>query len=251
MVHDAVDRPHLVHLFGGVGLAQEEDLAGELLAHLLGQVRTAVATVETADVGIGLLEPGMLAAGKGQIANDVQAVPAAGRPSVDQADHHLGHEPDQALNLEDVQSAGPRGVHRVGGFAGRVLVAAAAPDALVPAGAERPPTVLGRGPVSGQQHHPHLRPHPGVIERPVQLVDGVRPKGVPHLRSIECDPDRRLRHPVAQVAVIGDVGEVLESLDGLPQGRVERVLTHGDDGTSAPNATVSSRIVCGSLSRSP
>jgi len=44
---------------------------------------------------------------------------------------------------EPVQPARPRHVDGVGGFAGRVLIAAASADALVAAGAERPAAVLG------------------------------------------------------------------------------------------------------------
>src|SRR6202012_4200716 len=132
-----------------VGPAEEEDLAGELLADLSSQIRAAVAAVEAADVGVGLLEPGMLAAGQGQVADHVQAVPAARGPAVDQADHHLGHESDPPLHFEDVQPAGTGGINSVRGLACRVLVAAAAADALIAAGAERPTTVLGRRPVSG------------------------------------------------------------------------------------------------------
>ena len=98
-----------MHLLGGVGPAEEEDLAGELLPGLARQVRAAVAAVEAADVGVGLLEPGVLAAGQRQVAHHVQAVPAAGGPAVDQADDRLRHEPDQPLHLEDVQPAGLAG----------------------------------------------------------------------------------------------------------------------------------------------
>ena len=109
MVDDLVDRAHRVHLLGVVGAAEEEDLAGELLPDLARQIGTAVAAVEAADVGVGLLEAGMLAAGQRQVAHHVQAVPAAGGPAVHQADHHLRHEPDQPLHLEDVQPAGAGG----------------------------------------------------------------------------------------------------------------------------------------------
>src|SRR5271166_7036703 len=95
VVDNLVDRAHLVHLLGGVRPAEEEDLTGELLADLPGQIRAAVAAVEAAHVGVGLLEPRMLAACEGEVADDVQAVPAAGGPAVDQADHHLRHETDQ------------------------------------------------------------------------------------------------------------------------------------------------------------
>jgi len=64
VVDDLVDRTHAMHLIGGIGPAKEEDLAGELLAHLPGEIRAAVAAVETADVGVGLLEAGVLATGQ-------------------------------------------------------------------------------------------------------------------------------------------------------------------------------------------
>ena len=112
-----------------------------------GEVRRAVAAVERADVGVGLLEPRVLAAGDRQVADDVQRVAAAGRPAVDDGDDDLGHGADQPLHLEDVQPAArgpdPGRVDRVGGLALGVLVAAAAPDPLVAAGAERPAAVLG------------------------------------------------------------------------------------------------------------
>ena len=120
---DPVDHAHPVRLLGGVGLTQEEDLAGELLADLPGQIGRPVAAVEGADVGVGLLEPGVLGAGQGEVADHVQAVSAAGRPPVDQRDHHLGHEPDQALHLQDVQPAERRRVDRVGVLAVGVVVA--------------------------------------------------------------------------------------------------------------------------------
>jgi hypothetical protein len=70
-----------VHLLGGVLAAEEEDLAGRLLADLPGQQGAAVAGVEAADVGVGLLEAGVLGAGQRQVADDVQAVPATRPPS--------------------------------------------------------------------------------------------------------------------------------------------------------------------------
>ena len=61
------------------------------------------------DVGVGLLEARVLAAGQRQIACHVQAVPATGGPAVHQADDDLRHEPDQPLHLEDVQPPGEAG----------------------------------------------------------------------------------------------------------------------------------------------
>ena len=122
--------------------AEEEDLAGELLTDLTGEVGRAEAAVEAGDVGVGLLEPGVLAAGEREVAHDVQAVPAARRPSGHDADHDLRHEADQALHLEDVEATGAAGIDRVGRVALGVAVAVPAPDALVAAGAERPAAVL-------------------------------------------------------------------------------------------------------------
>ena len=104
---DGVDGAHAVVVVGRVLPPEEEDLAGELLADLAGEVGRAEPAVEAGDVGVGLLEAGVLGAGQRQVAHDVQAVPAAGRPARHDADHDLGHEPDQPLHLEDVQPPGP------------------------------------------------------------------------------------------------------------------------------------------------
>src|SRR4029079_19372290 len=112
----------------------EEDLAGELLPDLAGQGGRAEAAVEAADVGVGLLAPGVLGAGQGEVADDVQAVPAAGRPAGDDADDDLGHEADQPLRLQDAQPAELGLVDRGRGLALGVLVAGAAADPLVAAG---------------------------------------------------------------------------------------------------------------------
>ena len=79
--------------------------------------------------------------------------PAAHPP--DDGDDDLGHGADEALHLEDVQAPAlgpdPALVDGVGRLAGGVLVARAAADALVAAGAERPLAVaagaLGPGPL--------------------------------------------------------------------------------------------------------
>ena len=114
MGDDGVDRPHGVHLLGVVGPAEGEDLPGELLAHLAGEVGGAEAAVEGADVGVGLLEAGVLGAGQGHVADDVKGVAAAGRPAVDDGDDELGHEADEPLALQDVEPPGPGGVDRLG-----------------------------------------------------------------------------------------------------------------------------------------
>ena len=68
----------------------------------------------------------------------MQRVPAAGRPPGDDRDDDLGHEPDEALHLEDVQAAGRAPVDGADGLVVRVLVAVAAADALVAAASRTP-----------------------------------------------------------------------------------------------------------------
>ena len=147
---DLVDHAHPVRVLGVVLVAEEEDLAGELLADLAGEVRRPEPAVERADVGVGLLEACVLAGGEREVGDDVQAVAAAGRPAGDHADDDLRHEADQPLALEDVQPAELRLVDGLGGLPLGVLVAGAAADPLVAAGAERPAAVARRGAVAGE-----------------------------------------------------------------------------------------------------
>src|SRR5262249_10324426 len=153
-------------------------------------------------VGVGLLKPGMLAAGEGQVADHVQAVSTARSPAGHDADDDLGHEPDQPVHLHDVQTAAACRVDRLRRLPGRVPVAVAAADALITAGAEGPAAVLGRWAVAGEQHAAHIAGHPRVVERLVQFVDRVRAEGVADLGPVEGDTDRTGVHG----AVVGDVG---------------------------------------------
>src|SRR5699024_5044978 len=116
----------------------------------------------------------------------------------------------------------PGVVDALGGLTVGVLVAGPAADALIAAGAEGPAAVLGARTVAGEQDGSHIRAAPGVVEDPVELVDGVRSEGVAHLGPVEGDPDDAVDPARAGVAVVSDVGEVLEALDGAPLIRVER-----------------------------
>src|SRR5206468_5166257 len=109
------------------------------------EVGAAVAAVEGADVGIRLLEPAVLRRRDREVADDVQRVPAARRPTGHEGDDDLRHEADEPLHLEDVQAADALPTVLV-------LVPVAAADALVAARAERPTAVLRARPVAGEQH---------------------------------------------------------------------------------------------------
>ena len=222
MGDDRVHHAHAVRVGGGVLVAEEEDLAGELLADLAGEVGGAEAAVEAGHVGVGLLEAGVLRRGQREVAHHVEAVAAAGGPAGHDADHHLGHEADEPLHLEDVEAAGLAGVDRVGGVALGVPVAVLAADALVAAGAERPPAVARRRAVAGEQHAADVGGLPGVVEHPVELVDGVGPEGVAHLGPVEGDAHGAVRLG----AVVGDVLEV-EPRHGVPGVGIEELGDHG------------------------
>ena len=178
MVDHPVHRAHRVHLLGGIGLPQEEDLASELLADLPREIGAAVAAVEASDVGVGLFEAGVLTTGqvRSQTTCELWPPPAAHRSP--RQITGLGHEPDQPLHLR-MCSLPARAASTVSAVpVVGVLVAGAAADALIASRAERPAAIPGRGPVAGQQHHADVRRHPRVVQRAVELVDGVRPKAL-------------------------------------------------------------------------
>ena len=62
-----------------------------------------------------------------------------------------------------------------------------------------------------------------MVEHPVQLVDGVRPKRVAHLGPVERHPHRG----VLDVAVVGDVGQIAEPVDESPRRSIKWVVTQG------------------------
>ena len=185
--HGLVDRAPALGVVRRVLAGQEEDLASALVAHLPREQRGAVARVERADVGVGLLEPRVLAARQGKVGDHVQLVAAAGRPAVDRRDGHLGRRAHEALHLEDVQPAAIRG--RIGGGA-LVEVAVAAANALVAAGTERVHAVRRRS-VAGDDDRGDVNGLASVVERAVQLVDRLGAERVAHLRPIERDAHGR------------------------------------------------------------
>ena len=215
-------------LVGGVRPAQEEDLAGELLPDLPGEIGRAEPAVEARDVGIGLLEPRVLATGQREVADHVQAVAPAGGPTGYDADDDLGHEPDQPLAFQDVQPPQPGRVDTFSRLALGVLVPRPAADPLVASGAERPATILGRRPVAGQQDTADVGCAARVVEGSGEFVHGVGPERIAHLGPVERDPYR----PLVDCPVIGEVGEV-EPVDRLPGGRVEELGDRGGRGLRA------------------
>ncbi len=112
---------------------------------------------------------------------------------------------------------------RRGGVA-LVEVAVPAPDALVAARAERVHAVVGRA-VAGEDDGGDVGGHAGVVEGPVELVDGLGPEGVAHLGPVEGDAHRgKVALAVAPCAlnppVVGDV-TIREAVDGAPLRGIE------------------------------
>ncbi len=128
----------------------------------------------------------------------MEAVTATDRPSRDYGDHDLWHEPDQALDLKDVESSELRGINPCVAL---VLVSVLAPYPLIASRAECPSAVLWRGSVPGEEDAADVRGHPGVVEGTVELIDGLGAEGVADLGAVEGDPDGTN----GSCAVVGDV----------------------------------------------
>lgn len=223
MVGDFVHSAHVTHAFCGVLPAEEEDFAGIFLADHAGEVGRTEPAVKGGNIGVGLFEAGVFPTGDGEVADHVQAVPAAGCPTRNDTDHNLGHKANKALNLKDVQATGACRVDRIGGIAAGVLVAGTTTDALITPGTERPATVARRWAIAGEKDAPHIGGHSGMVENAIQLVDGVRAKGIADLWPIERNPD------TADIActVIGDVTQV-EAGDSVPSVGIEDVRDVGE-----------------------
>ncbi len=138
---------------------------------------------------------GVLATGDRQVTHDVQRMTSAGRPAVDHGDDDLGHRADETLDLEDVEPPtlclNPSSVNGFRGLAVGVLIAAAPPDPLVPAGQKpsRRPSCSGRYRSAGRCRRP------ATCERgPTRDTARRRcvAEGVAHLRAIEGDADGAL-----------------------------------------------------------
>ena len=94
----------------------------------------AVAGVEGADLGAGLHEARVVGR-DGEVADDVEHVPAPDGPAGDGGDDGLGARPDLALEVEHVEALHPgRRAARIRAL--HLAVAVLAADALVAAGAE-------------------------------------------------------------------------------------------------------------------
>src|SRR5438067_6197205 len=189
--HDGVDEAHVEGLLGVVLPAEEPDLARFLLTDDARQVRRAEAAVEGADARAGLAEARVLR-GDGDVADDVEHVPAADGVAGDHGHDRLRQAADLLLYVEDVEARDALGVD----------IAGLPAHALIAAGAER---LIA---FAGEDDDADLRVVAGHVEGLLQLADGERAKGVAHLRPVDGD----LGDAVGGALVL----DVLELMDGLP-----------------------------------
>ncbi len=210
-----VDHTHLLGFLGGVGLAEEEYLAGFLLADLPGEVGRSEPAVETRHVGVGLEEFRVFFGSQRHVTDHVEAVTAADGPPRHDADDGFRDVADETLDFEDVQAARLRCSLAVG-ILSLIFVPFTAANALVAAGAERPPAVLRGRAVAGQEDTADIGLALCVVERAVQFVHRSGAEGVPHVRSVERDSNR----PLLFGSVVRDVAEI-EVRNFLPSLGVE------------------------------
>ena len=137
-------------------------------------------------------------------------MPATSCPAGNSRDDDLRHRADQALNLEDMEASGARGVDLLAALGGGrlrvraldfVAVAVAASDPLVAAGAEGVSAVSRRGAVARQDDGRNRGRLARVVERAVQLVDRAGAEGVADVGAIKGDAHDR--HVGALGAAVG------------------------------------------------
>ena len=117
----------------GVVLAAEiPDFARLLLADDAGEVADAEAAVERPDLRAGLAEAGVVG-GDGEVADDVQHMPAADGVAGDHGDDGLGDGADLFLQIEHVEARHAVAAD-VAGVAAHLLVAAGAERLVALAG---------------------------------------------------------------------------------------------------------------------
>jgi hypothetical protein len=126
--HYSIDHAHVEGFLGAVVPSKEEDLACTFLPDLTCKQRRSVASIEACNVGVGLLEHGVIPRCERQVAHNMEAVATTDSPSRYDGDDDLGHESNEALNLEDVESSKFCGIDSLGPL---VFVSILASDALV------------------------------------------------------------------------------------------------------------------------
>lgn len=165
---DFVHEAHVERFLGIVLAAEIPDLPGFLLADDAGEVTAAEATVEAADFGAGLAELGVVRR-DGEIAHDMEHMPAADGVAGDHGDDGLRQGADLALDVEDVQA-------RDAVFAD---VTGVATHFLIAPGAE------GEGTFATEDDDTHVGIFMQHLQRDEHLLHGLRAEGIAHFRPVD------------------------------------------------------------------
>ncbi len=198
---DRVHQSPVESLFRPVLTAEEPHLLGPLEPDGAGQDRRAVPPVEAPDLGPGLAESCVVGR-NGDVADQVQDVPAADGVAGDHGDDRLGDAAHQDLEVEDVEAA-----DAALGDLVVTDVAVVTPDLLVPARAE------GVGALAAEDDGADVGVVPGHGEGVRQLEERLGTEGVPPLRAA----DRQLCDALCDV-----VADVLERTSRLPRRQGKR-----------------------------
>ena len=197
MGHHRVDHAHFIRFLCGVRSAEEEDLTCALLAHLAREVGRTKPTIEACNVRVGLLEDRMLFAGEGHVAHHVKAVPPSNRPSRDDGNDDLVHEPNLTLHVQDVEPVD----------AILPLVSGGGTYVLVPSAAKGPSAILGRGALAGEKHHADVLALVARDQGLPKLVDRFGGEGIAHFGTVEGNARHTFVHFEGDLVVV---------LDGFP-----------------------------------
>ena len=124
-------------------------------------------------------------------------MPASNLPSGDDGDDHLVHEPNLALDVQDVEPVD----------AVLPLVSRGGTYVLVPSAAKGPSAILGRRPLAGKQHHADVLALVARHQGLPKLVDRFGGEGVAHFGTVEGDARHTFVHFEGDLVVV---------LDGFP-----------------------------------
>src|SRR3954454_23756581 len=188
---DVVDEPHLERLLGVIATTQEPDLLGLPVTDEPREQTDAEPGVERADLRADLPEDRVVTS-DGEVADDLEDLPATDRVAIDERDDRDRQRPDLALEVEHVQPRKPVAPD----------VATSVLEPLVAAGAER--LVAG----AGEERATDRRVVSDPGERVDHLLDGLRTERVVNLGPV----DRHAGDPRPGVLV----PDVLVVDDGCP-----------------------------------
>ncbi len=165
---DFVHEAHVERFLGVVLTAEIPDLSGFLLADDAGKVAAAEAAVEAADFRAGLAKFSVVR-GDGEIADDMEHMPAADGVSGDHGDDGFRQGAELALDVEDVQARNAVFAN-VTGIATHLLIA---------------PRTEGERAFPTKNDDTHIRIFMQHLQRDEHLLHRLRTEGIAHFRPVD------------------------------------------------------------------